>query len=252
VAEYLMGEPKTYRTDARLGATTDTFDAEGDVVNERPVEVSRDAVEQALERFRGPIQQIPPMYSAVKHRGQPLYRLARRGVEVEREPREVDIYSLKLISWDPPRCTLEMTCSSGTYVRALVHDLGQELGCGAYVSGLTRLASGGFRLEDAVTLEAFAEAVKEGRWSEILYPVDKALAHRFPALRLDGDAARRLCSGLPIRATDKGIKCAQLARAYGPAGRFLALVVYDHAQGVWCPRKVFVSPYPGPRSGESN
>ena len=250
--EYLMDEPKTYRTEAWLGATTDTFDAEGEVVSERPVEVGRDAVERALERFRGPIQQIPPMYSAVKRQGKPLYRLARRGVEVEREPRGVEIYRLQLIAWDPPQCTLEMSCSPGTYVRVVVHDLGQTLGCGAYVTGLTRIASGHFRLKDAVTMDAFAEAARAGRWPEMLFPVDKALAHRFPALHLDAETARRLCSGQAITEGHGGTKGPELARAYGPQGRFLALAAYDPARDLWSPRKVFISPYPGPCSGESD
>jgi tRNA pseudouridine55 synthase len=252
VAEYLMDEPKTYRTEAWLGATTDTFDAEGQVVSEQPVEVSREAVEQALDGFRGSIQQIPPMYSAVKQGGKPLYRLARRGVEVEREPREVEIYRLHLIVWEPPRFTLEMSCSSGTYVRALVHDLGQELGCGAYVTDLTRLASGGFRVEDAVTMDSFIAAAKVGRWPEMLYPVDKALAHRFPALHLDADTARQLCSGQAVTEDDGVSKGPGLARAYGPQGRFLALAAYDPTREMWSPRKVFVSPYPGAFSGESD
>jgi tRNA pseudouridine55 synthase len=251
VAEYLMDQPKTYRMEASLGVTTDTFDAEGEVVSEQPVDVSRDAVEQALERFRGPIQQIPPMYSAVKHAGNPLYRLARRGVEVERKPRNVEVYRLQLVVWEPPRCTLEVSCSAGTYVRALVHDLGHVLGCGAYVAALARLASGSFRLEDAITMDAFTEAAKEGRWPEMLHPVDEALAHRFPALHLDADTARRLCSGQAIAGSDGGGERTELARVYGPQGRLLALAAYDPVEGIWCPHKVFVSPYPGPRSGES-
>jgi tRNA pseudouridine55 synthase len=252
VVEFLMDEPKTYRADAWLGVTTDTFDAEGKVVSERPVEVGRPAVEQALESFLGPIQQTPPMYSAVKYKGKPLYRLARRGVEVEREPRQVEIYSLKLVSWDPPRCTLEMSCSPGTYVRVLVHDLGQMLGCGAHVSALTRLASGDFLLEDAVTLDVLADMARERRWSELLLPVDEALAHRFPALHLDPDTAWRLCSGQAITLGDRAPKRAPLARAYGPEGRFLALVTYDPTHDVWFPRKVFVTPYPGACSEASD
>jgi tRNA pseudouridine55 synthase len=252
VVEYLVEETKVYRAEAWLGATTDTFDAEGKVVTEGPVEVGRDAVQQALKRFRGPIQQIPPMYSAVKHKGEPLYRLARRGVEVEREPRGVDIYRLQLVSWNPPRLTLEMACSPGTYVRVLIHDLGQELGCGAFMTGLTRVASGSFRLEDAVTLDTFAEMAKEGRWPEMLYPVDEALARRFPALHLDADTARRLCSGQAVTGIGTEDKRAELARAYGPEGRLLALVAYDPARHAWRPRKVFLSPYPGPRSVEGD
>jgi tRNA pseudouridine55 synthase len=252
VVEYLMDEPKTYRADAWLGVTTDTFDAEGEVVSERPVEVDRGALEKALERFRGPIQQIPPMYSAVKYGGEPLYRLARRGVEVEREPRGVEIYRLQLISWDAPRCTLEMSCSPGTYVRVLVHDLGEELGCGAHVTGLTRLASGNFHLKDAVALDALTQAAKKGLWPELLYPVDESLAHRFPALHLDAEAARRLCSGQAITLRDRGSKHVALARAYGPEGRFLALAAYDPDHDMWLPRKVFVSPYLGACSGESD
>lgn len=249
IAEFLMGEPKMYRADARLGITTDTYDAEGEVVAESPVDVSRSDVEKALEQFRGAIEQIPPMYSAIKHKGKPLYRLARRGVEVERPARRVEITSLRLVGWAPPECTLEMTCSAGTYVRVLVHDLGQALGCGAYVTGLTRLASGKFRLEDAVTLDRFTQMAKKGRWPELLSPVDEALADQFPALILNADAAWRLCSGQAIE-TDEEPEDETLVRMYGPEGRFLALASYDGDEGVWRPRKVFVSPYPRPRSDD--
>lgn len=247
VTEFLMGERKIYRTDMRLGITTDTFDAEGEVMTESAVEVVRDDVEDALGKFRGSIEQTPPMYSAVKHKGKPLYRLARRGVEVERAPRRVEIYSLELTAWDPPTCTLEVACSAGTYVRTLVHDLGQELGCGAYVTALTRLASGGFRREDAVTLDRFARVARAGRWSELLCPIDEALAGQFRALHLGADAARRLCSGQAIETEDGTAEDEALVRVYGPRGRFLALASFDAADEVWRPRKVFVTPQAGSR-----
>jgi len=251
LVEYLMEEPKTYRTDVQLGVVTDTFDREGKVVARSPVEVGRDEVEKALEQFRGVIEQIPPMYSAVKHRGKPLYRLARRGVEVEREPRRVVIHRLELIAWassdDQAACTMEIECSPGTYIRALVHDLGQELGCGAHVTGLTRLASGSFRLDDAVRLDHLAQAVEDGDWYELLFPVDEALADRFPALQLSADEARRLCSGQPIVDGHGRAEDGTLARAYDPGGQFLAIVAYDAQENVWRPRKVFVSPYPDHR-----
>jgi tRNA pseudouridine55 synthase len=242
-----MEEPKTYRVDVQLGVVTDTFDREGEVLARSPVEVGREEIERALEQFRGVIQQVPPMYSAVKHRGKPLYRLARRGIEVEREPRRVEIHRLDLVGWEASdrqaQCTLEITCSPGTYVRALVHDLGQKLACGAHVTGLIRLASGAFRLEDAVTLDRLTQRAEEGEWAELLYPVDEALAGRFPAVQLSGHEAQRLCSGQSIPAGDRRSQDAALARAYGPGGQFLALAAYDAQEDVWRPRKVFVSPY---------
>ena len=243
VAEYLMAGRKVYRARVRLGITTDTYDAEGRVVAEAPVEVNRAQVEAALAQFRGSIAQLPPMYSAVKHKGTPLHRLARRGAEVQREPRQVEIFRLELTAWEPPECTLEVTCSPGTYVRALAHDLGQALGCGAHVSGLIRLASGDFYLEDTVTLEELAQAAAKGCWPDLLHPIDVALT-RFPALHLDADAARRLCSGQAVEMRECGGvgADAELVRVYGPDGGFLALAAYDQETGLWRPRKVFRSP----------
>jgi len=254
VTEYLMAGQKTYRARARLGITTDTYDAEGRVVAEAPVEVRRAQVEGSLARFRGTITQVPPAYSALKHKGTPLHRLARRGAEVKRlsllKARQVEIYRLELTAWEPPECALEVACSPGTYVRTLAHDLGQILGCGAHLTGLTRLASGDFRLEDTVTLEEFAQAASEGRWPDLLYPIDAALT-RFPALHLDADAARRLCLGQAIPPPPGGGGWGGvgvgLTRAYGPGGTFLALVAYDPAADVWRPRKVFCARCPEPR-----
>jgi len=248
VSEYLMTGRKTYRARVRLGITTDTYDIEGQVLAEAPVEVSRAQVEAALTHFRGQIDQVPPMVSALKHRGTPLHRLARQGVEVERAPRPVEFFRLELTRWEPPECTLEMVCSPGTYVRALAHDLGQMLGCGACVAGLTRLASGDFCLEDAITLEELTQAVEENRWPDLLHPMDTALAGRFPSLHLDANAARRICSGQAIvdtapasaaRRKHDERQTANLARVYGPGGTFLAVAAYDPAGNVWRPRKVF-------------
>ena len=251
LVEYLMDEMKTYRTDIQLGVVTNTFDAEGEVLSRSPVEVDRDDVEECLAQFRGWIEQVPPMYSAVKYRGKPLYKLARRGVEVEREPRRVEIRRLELMTWESRErqawCTLEIECSPGTYVRVLVHDIGQALGCGAYVTGLTRLASGDFHLEDAIALDDLAQAAQKERWPELLRPVDEALAQRFPALHLGANEAHRLCSGQPVHHGEARGAEGDLARAYGPEGRFLALAAYDAQETVWRPHKVFVSPYPRPR-----
>jgi len=239
VSEYLMAGRKVYRARVRLGVTTDTYDAEGRVVAESPVETSRAQVEAALAPFRGRVAQTPPMYSAIKREGISLHRLARQGIQVEREPRPVEIFRLELTGWNPPECTLELTCSRGTYVRSLAHDLGQTLGCGAHLTGLVRLASGDFRLEEAVTLEKFAQAAAEGRWPGLLHPLDGALTH-FPALHLDADSARRLCSGQAISSPPPvGGAGGVLVRVYGPDGDFLALAARDPATGLWRPRKVF-------------
>ena len=242
VVEYLMDRRKVYRARVRLGIVTNTYDAEGQVVAESKVEVGRDQVERTLEQFRGEIVQIPPMYSAVKHEGMPLYQLARQGIEVEREPRQVEVFRLDLVAWEPPKCTLEVVCSRGTYVRALAHDLGQALGCGAYLTGLVRLASGDFRLEDAVTMDQLARIAAAGDWSDVLHPIDAALTS-FPALQLDEEDARRLCAGQSVSSLGQIHPVERvedmMARVYKLDGTFLALATYDSTADVWRPRKVF-------------
>ncbi|MGB9776288.1 MAG: tRNA pseudouridine(55) synthase TruB [Anaerolineae bacterium] len=235
LAEYLMDSPKLYRARVRLGVITDTDDAEGIVIAERPVEVDRMAVETALERFRGPILQIPPMYSALKRDGQPLYRLARRGQTVEREPRPVEIYRLDLTDWEPPELTLEVLCSPGTYIRALARDLGEALGCGAHLTGLIRLASGDFRLEDAAELDALTPE----RLPDLLLPPDAAL-QQYPALYMSDAEARAVRHGRDIPASPQDSATAMLARAYGPDGRLLAVLEYHPDRDVWHPRKVLL------------
>ncbi len=245
VSEYLMAGQKVYRSEIRLGITTDTYDREGQVVAESPVTVTRPQVEHALAQFRGTIEQVPPMYSAIKHQGVPLHRLARRGVEVERKPRQVEVFTLELTGWDPPYCTLEVTCSPGTYIRSLAHDLGEVLGCGAHLTALVRLASGTFRLEEAIPLEELTADT----WRSFLLPIDAALAN-FPALHLDARTAQRLCAGqmisapapLTVAGPEQESEKGPLARVYDPAGRFLALARYDPSTGLWRPHKVFFSP----------
>ncbi len=232
LAEYLMDSPKLYRARVRLGITTDTDDAEGNVIAERPVAADWAAVEAALERFRGPILQVPPMYSALKRDGQPLYRLARRGQTVEREPRQVEIYRLELAVWEPPELTLEVLCSPGTYIRALARDLGEVLGCGAHLTGLVRLASGDFRLEDAAELEE----VTPERLPDRLLPPDAAL-RQYPALHLSDAEARAVLHGRDIPA-GREKPCVPFARAYGPDGRLLAVLEHRPDRALWHPRKV--------------
>lgn len=243
VAEYLMASPKRYRARVCLGLTTDTLDAEGMVVEERSVEMDRAAVEAALRQFQGRILQVPPMYSALRYKGKRLYQLARQGVTVEREPRPVEIYRLEMMEWTPPELVLEVSCSPGTYVRSLAHDLGQVLGCGAHLVGLVRLACGDFRLEEAAPLDELTHE----RLPFLLFPLDAAL-RCYPALRLNEEAALAVRSGRavagpsPVQSPSPLFPAEgrSLARAYGPDGAFLAVMEYRSDRGLWHPRKVFV------------
>lgn len=194
IVQFLMEGDKTYRAVLKLGETTTTQDAEGEVLERHPVAgVTAEAVVAAARSFEGVIRQQPPMYSALKKDGIPLYRLARQGIEVERELREVRIDRLRILDVDLPLVTLEVDCSKGTYVRTLCHDLGLALGAGAHLVALRRTRSGSFTEADCVTLE---QLETDGDAAPPLLSVDEAL-RGMPALEIDADAARRLADGIP-------------------------------------------------------
>ena len=159
----LLDADKEYLATLKLGARTSTGDAEGAILQSREISFSKETLGAVLERFRGEIDQVPPMHSALKHKGTPLYRLARRGEEVERAPRRVRISELELINFQAENLVLRVVCSKGTYIRVLAEDIGEALGCGAHLGGLRRTASGRFRIEQAATLEMLAEAGERGR-----------------------------------------------------------------------------------------
>lgn len=239
VAEYLMASDKIYCTRIRLGIATDTYDAEGEIVSQVETDgVTRAQVERELSGLVGSLKQVPPMYSAIKYKGTPLYRLARRGQTVARQPRKVEIRALKLLEWAPPELEIEVHCSKGTYIRSLAHDLGQRLGCGAHVVSLTRIASGHFRIEQAVSLEDLGQAFAEGRATALLQPLDAAL-QAFPAVTVDQATAIRITFGQQVR-LPKAPE-ARMCRAYAVDSRLLALLRY-HADGLWQPHKVFAQP----------
>jgi tRNA pseudouridine55 synthase len=163
VTQFLLDADKRYRAVFRLGQETTTFDNEGEVVAQAPVTATAREVERALKRFEGRIEQIPPMYSAIKRAGQPLYKLARAGVEVPREPRAVEIYAIRMLALAGEHLELEVACSKGTYVRSLAHDLGRVLGCGAHVATLRRMGVGNLQVDDAITLDQFERLDEAGR-----------------------------------------------------------------------------------------
>ena len=197
---YLLNADKGYQFTCRLGMTTATGDAEGEVIVTRPVgPLRRETVEAALQRFTGLIQQIPPMYSALKRNGQPLYKLARQGIEVEREPREVTIHQLRLLRLEGEELECEMRCTKGTYVRALAADLGEVLGCGAHIAALRRTAVEPYDVSRMVTQETLVERAEQGfaALDELLLPLDSAVA-QWPAVRVLADSAFYLRQGQPV------------------------------------------------------
>lgn len=216
----LLDADKGYRAIIKLGIVTTTGDIEGDVVSQRPVSVTKPEVERVLAGFVGEITQIPPMHSALKHQGKPLYEYARAGVEIERKPRQVMIYRLALIDFRGDELEIEVACSKGTYIRVLGEDIGAKLGYGGHLTLLRRLETGGFRLEEAYTLEALEKSTREERDARLL-AVDALLAD-MPEIELDADSAFYLCQGQSV--WKAGISSAPLLRAYGPARKFLGLV----------------------------
>ena len=238
VAEYLMASEKVYDAVVRLGTETDTYDVDGRVVETRRVSVSRAEIEAALEGFRGEIEQVPPAYSALKRNGQPLYKLARRGIEVERSARHVEISELTLIECKIPDVTLRIRCSPGTYVRSLAHDLGRVLGCGAHLASLERTASGNFTSADAIALDDAEAAASEARLVELLQPLDAALG-MYPSATLNEQEVAdvrcgRMLSHEIAPADPEGLCC-----AYDRDGELVAIIRFDARKRRWCPHKVF-------------
>ncbi len=234
LVEYLVGQPKTYEVMIRLGQNTDTYDAEGAVVAERPCHFTPDDLTTALAQFRGPIQQIPPLYSAIKKEGQPLYKLARQGKEVEIEARAVTIYELEQLAFDLPLLTLRIVCSSGTYIRSLAHDLGEVLGCGGHVAALRRTAVGEFTLDTAVPLGTLTPE----HLNTQMLPVDTAVRHLPPVTFTEAETA---CLWLGQRVSWQLIHPqVQLARAYTPENLFIGIVQLQETQE-WQPHKMFHS-----------
>ena len=213
---------KEYIAGLRLGVTTTTQDSSGEVLSQQPVSVSPAQLEAVLARFTGPQQQLPPMYSAVKVNGRRLYALAREGREVERQPRQITVHALELLSGGGADYTLRVRCSKGTYVRTLCADIGDALGCGGCMSSLRRTAAGCFTLEQAVTLDALLDLPPEQAAAQ-LRPVDTLFAG-LPAVRLDRRDAGRCRNGADVPARGQA---AGDCRVYGPDGEFLCLARSD-------------------------
>ncbi len=247
--DYVVGGRKKYLMEVLFGVTTATYDKEGEVVATRDADgLTLHQVEDALSTFDGVIDQLPPMYSAIKVGGQRLYKLARAGVEVERQSREVEIHDIRIVRADLPTLVLEVECGKGAYMRSLAHDLGELLGCGAHVVDLERLSCGAFKAETAVTLEQLDPETTGGSpLQECLVPVDWVLRD-LKSVSFGPRAEQYLRHGqtVSVGRTRQDAGYLEEFRAYGSDGRFLAIVRFNRTDNSWRPVKVFEIDAPSP------
>lgn len=245
-SQFLLDSDKRYRVIARLGQRTDTSDAHGEIIQERPVEFTQQELDTALESFRGETLQVPSMYSALKHQGKPLYEYARQGIEIEREARPINVYELQFIRWENDELELEIHCSKGTYIRTIIDDLGEQLQCGAHVIFLRRLEVADYPKERMVTLEQLralideAESIEEDPFSRLdalLLPMDTAVAH-FPVVNLSTIIAGYLKLGQPVRVNHDIAEGELLRVTEGDEEKFIGLAIIR--DGLVAPKRVVV------------
>lgn len=235
-SQFLLDADKVYLAEAQLGVRTSTADPEGEVLETRPVVVTEAAVMAVLPRFVGAIDQIPPMHSALKRDGRPLYEYARKGIEIERQARRVMVHAIELVALRGDRLSFRVHSGKGLYVRTLAEDIGAALGCGAHLSALRREAVGPFAITDAVSL-AELEGRPEAERDQLLLPPD-CLIEDLPRLDLDLEATWQICHGQSIWRS--GLHVGDLLRLYDPEGRFLGVAEVD-MEGKAAPRRLLAS-----------
>lgn len=235
LSEYVSASDKRYQAVIQLGKSTDTYDADGRTLATNPVTITEEQFEEVLQQFVGEIEQVPPPYSAIKVRGRKAYEMAREGEDFDLQPRKINVYSLELLEWDPPEAVIDVYCSSGTYIRSLANDIGNELGCGAHLVGLRRTKSGRFTLRDAVPLRKLREAFDNGTWYQYVIPAAEALSD-WPSVELSDEAVDAVRHGHRIPA-EAGI--GKMARGISMEGDLVALLEFDPTTSEWQPKKVF-------------
>ena len=240
--ELFQSHDKSYDAEIKLGITTDTLDITGTVLTETKSHIKREELEKVLEDFKGKIKQIPPMYSAIKKDGVRLYELARQGVEIEREEREVEVYSLDLTDFDEENQTfsISVSCSEGTYIRTLAADIGEKLSVGATMTKLRRTKALGFSLEDCVTIEELEKIVSENRLSEVLFSVENAM--QYEKLFVSAAQAKRFHNGgsLETARLRQETKKETHYRVYSQDKAFLGIGVTDTSNENLCVKRVYI------------
>ena len=224
-SQFLLDADKRYVVTAKLGERTDTSDAEGQVVETRPVNVETSQILTALEQFRGDILQVPTMFSALKHNGKPLYEYARAGITVEREARPITIFEINFIEYQAPSLTLEVHCSKGTYIRTLVDDLGEVLGCGAHVTVLRRTAVADYPAEKMMTWDALQALAEQGDLDQHLLPIDTAVS-KLPALKLNAEQSKGIGFGQRVKFANEA-KLRGQVRLFSDKNIFLGVALID-------------------------
>ena len=224
-SQFLLDADKRYVVTAKLGERTDTSDAEGQVVETRPINVETSKILTALEQFRGDILQVPTMFSALKHNGKPLYEYARAGITVEREARPITIFGINFIEYQAPSLTLEVHCSKGTYIRTLVDDLGEVLGCGAHVTVLRRTAVADYPTEKMMTWDALQALAEQGDLDQHLLPIDTAVS-KLPALKLNAEQSKGIGFGQRVKFANEA-KLRGQVRLFSDKNIFLGVALID-------------------------
>ncbi len=240
LSEFIAADDKRYQATVKLGASTDTFDSEGRITHTAPYDhITEDQFLTLLKSYEGKTLQMPPVYSAIKVQGKPAYKRTRDGEEVELEAREIDVYTLDLLEWSPPEAVLDVYCSSGTYVRSLANDIGDDLQTGAHLIGLRRTKSGFFTLRHAVRLRELQDAFLTGEWYRYLIPAAELLPD-WPLLELNNELVEKIAFGHRIPAGDNPEMTEDgLTRAVSEQGDLVAILGFDETKREWQPRKVF-------------
>lgn len=251
VIEYLMDSTKEYRAEIEFGKTTDTYDATGSVTSIKDSSfIDRNQIDKALKNFIGIIQQVPPIYSALKHKGKPYYELAREGINVEIASRPVVVHNITVLDWQTPVVTIDVTCGKGTYIRSIAHDLGQIIGCGAHMKRLVRRKYGPFSIDNSISLDELEQSHIENNWQRYINPIDSVLLH-LNVIVVNDDSRQAIQHGRPVDNTvigthtsmgqSQSVECQETrCRAYGLDGHFIGILRHNAETGEWQPEKVFI------------
>jgi len=241
LVEFLFNTRKVYQAEIELGVSTDTYDAAGKIVRTGDTsELNRQDLETATSSFKGQIEQIPPMYSAIKHKGVPLYRWARAGIELPRKTRKVEFYRIDVLEWRPPVLKLEVESGKGAYIRSLAHDLGEKLGCGAHLKDLVRISSGPFHVKDAIKINEVESAFRDNRWHDFIHSIDIAVKH-LPAVTVGDEDELSIINGRPLILDVQGCPYEGQCRVYSSNGRFIAVLSRGKEDEYWKPKKVIMN-----------